>query len=179
LQERFCRCKRVGIQAERRHKALDRTAHRLVIVDDRYDRGVLQLLILDMGAPPRRTSGWRQPLHITNICHCGHRKNHIKVLDRPGIPKVRPMRDFARGAPGRPLDLESRRAARHRSAPIHAAMLRAGGAMNSGPTGSLIVAARMRSISALAGASRRQPLTSSTGCSWPGWRAPHSAVVTP
>ena len=89
------------------------------------------------------------------------------------------MRDFARGAPGRPLDLESRRAARHRSAPIHAAMLRAGGAMNSGPTGSLIVAARMRSISALAGASRRQPLTSSTGCSWPGWRAPHSAVVTP
>src|SRR5262249_6055321 len=62
---------------------------------------------------------------------------------------------------------------------IHAAMLRVGGAMNSGPTGSLIVAARMRSISALAGASRCQPLTSPTGSSWPGWRAPHSAVVTP
>src|SRR5262245_65287722 len=46
---------------------------------------------------------------------------------------------------------------------IHAAMLRAGGAMNSGPTGSLIVALRMRSISALAAASRCQPLTSSTG----------------
>ena len=40
--------------------------------------------------------------------------------------------------------------------------------MNSGPTGSLIVAARMRSTSALAGASRCQPLTSSTGSSWPG-----------
>src|SRR6516165_8903098 len=36
-----------------------------------------------------------------------------------------------------------------------AAALRAGGAMNSGPTGSLIVASRMRSISALAEASSR------------------------
>jgi hypothetical protein len=44
--------------------------------------------------------------------------------------------------------------------------------MNSGPIGSLIVALRMRSISALAGASSHHPLTSSTGCSWPGWRAP-------
>src|SRR6516162_3436708 len=57
LQERLCRCKRVGIQAERRHKAFDRTAHRLIIVDDRDDRGVLQLLILDMGAQPGRISG--------------------------------------------------------------------------------------------------------------------------
>src|SRR5262249_28245187 len=61
---------------------------------------------------------------------------------------------------------------------IHAATLRAGGAMNSGPTGSLIVAARMRSTSALAGASRCQPLTSSTGSSWPGEAAPPRAVGT-
>jgi hypothetical protein len=27
--------------------------------------------------------------------------------------------------------------------------------------------------------SSRQPLTSLTGSSWPGWGAPHSAVVTP
>jgi hypothetical protein len=57
----------------------------------------------------------------------------------------------------------------------HAATLRAGGAMNSGPTGSAIVWPRIRSISALAGAASHQPATSSTGCSWPGWRAPHSA----
>ena len=47
----------------------------------------------------------------------------------------------------------------------HAATLRAGGAMNSGPTGSVIVSRRIRSISALAAASSRQPVTSSTGCS--------------
>src|SRR5580704_12164871 len=60
-----------------------------------------------------------------------------------------------------------------------AAMLRAGGAMNSGPTGSVIVSRRIRSISALAEASSRQPVTSSTGCSCSGCRAPHSAVVIP
>ena len=48
------------------------------------------------------------------------------------------------------------------------ATLRAGGVMKSGPTGSVIVTARMRSTSALAAASSDQPLTSSTGCSWPG-----------
>jgi hypothetical protein len=47
-----------------------------------------------------------------------------------------------------------------------AAKLRGGGAMNSGPIGSLIIALRMRSISALAGASSHNPLTSWTGCSW-------------
>src|SRR5215813_8935538 len=94
LQECLCRRKRVGIQAERRHKAFDRTAHRLIIVDDRDDRGVLQLLVLDMRAQPRRISGWRQPLHITEICHCDHRKNHIKVLDELG--KACPMRGFVR-----------------------------------------------------------------------------------
>src|SRR5215470_14829455 len=81
LQELLCGCKRVGAEAERRHKAFDRTAHRLIIVDDRYDRSVLQLLILDIGAQPRRIFGWRKPLHATKICHSGHRKNHIKVLD--------------------------------------------------------------------------------------------------
>jgi hypothetical protein len=101
-------CKRVGAEAERRHKAFHRTAHRLIIVDDRYDRGILQLLILDIGAQPRRISGWRKPLHVTKICHCGHRKNHIKVLDRLGNPKARPVRDCARGAWGWPLDLEFR-----------------------------------------------------------------------
>src|SRR5215472_16937977 len=176
LQELFCGCKRVGAEAERRHEAFDRTAHRLVIVDDRYDRGVLQLLVLNMGAQPRRISGWRKPSHATNIYHCGHRKNHIKVLDRCELPRPAPcaISREARGAVA--AGPRIRRTAR---SPIHAAMLRAGGAMNSGPTGSLIVAARMRSISALARASRCQPLTSSTGSSWPGWRAPHSAVVMP
>ena len=37
--------------------------------------------------------------------------------------------------------------------------------------------AHRREISALVGASSRHPLTSSTGCNWSGWRAPHSAVV--
>jgi hypothetical protein len=46
----------------------------------------------------------------------------------------------------------------------HAATLRAGGAMNSGPTGSLMVSRRILSISALADASSDQPVTSSTGC---------------
>ena len=78
------------------------------------------------------------------------------------------MRDFARGERGWPRDLKFRAPLATVDPPIHAAMLRAGGAMNSGPTGSLIVAARMRSTSALAGASRCQPLTSSTGSSWPG-----------
>ena len=41
---------------------------------------------------------------------------------------------------------------------------RAGGAMNSGPTGSVMVSRRIRSISALVEASSRQPVTSSTGC---------------
>ena len=49
--------------------------------------------------------------------------------------------------------------------PIHAAMLRAGGAMNSGPTGSLMVSSRIRSISALVEASSCQPVISSTGSS--------------
>ena len=50
------------------------------------------------------------------------------------------------------------------SAVSHAATaLRDGGAMNSGPTGSLIAALRMRSISALADASSSHPLTSPTG----------------
>src|SRR5262245_1391796 len=106
LQELFCGRKRVGDEAERRHEAFDRTAHRLVIVDDRYDRGVLQLLVLNMGAQPRRISGWRKPSHATNICHCGHRKNHIKVLDRCEFPRPTPVRDFARVRGRWPLDLE-------------------------------------------------------------------------
>src|SRR5215472_2303516 len=99
LQELFCGCKRVGAEAERRHEALDRATHRFVIVDDRYDRGVLQLLILDMGAKPRRTSGWRKPLHIIKICHRSHRKNHIKVLDQLRIPpaSVRTISRAGRG----------------------------------------------------------------------------------
>src|SRR5713226_4858152 len=50
----------------------------------------------------------------------------------------------------------------------HAATRRAGGAMNSGPTGSLIVSRMIRSISPLARASSLQPITSSTGRSWSG-----------
>src|SRR2546425_3200298 len=42
---------------------------------------------------------------------------------------------------------------------------RAGGAMNSGPTGSVIASARMRSMSARASSSRFQPSTSSIGAS--------------
>lgn len=40
---------------------------------------------------------------------------------------------------------------------------RSGGAMNSGPTGSLIVSCRIWSISAIAGLSMRQPVTSAIG----------------
>src|ERR1700738_1216007 len=57
----------------------------------------------------------------------------------------------------------------------HAATLRDGGAMNSGPTGSVMVSRKIRSISALAEVSSDQPTTPSTGCSGGGWRAPHSA----
>src|SRR5207244_4400772 len=56
---------------------------------------------------------------------------------------------------------------------------RDGGAMNSGPTGSVIRSRSTRSISALTSASSDQPFTSATGASWLGWRAPHSAVVMP
>src|SRR5258708_15582714 len=59
----------------------------------------------------------------------------------------------------------------------HAATLRAGGAMNSGPTGSVMVSRRIRSISAFAEASSDHPITSSTGRSRSAWRAPHNAVV--
>ena len=45
------------------------------------------------------------------------------------------------------------------------AATRAGGAMNSGPTGSAIDVSRMRSISVIALASIRQPMTSATGAS--------------
>ena len=38
---------------------------------------------------------------------------------------------------------------------------------------------RIRSISDLAAASSDQPMTASTGSSWSGRRAPHSAIVTP
>jgi fluoroacetyl-CoA thioesterase len=55
-----------------------------------------------------------------------------------------------------------------RLAACHTVALRAGGAMNSGPTGSVTVSRRICSISALADASSDQPVTSSTGCSWPG-----------
>src|ERR1700692_874904 len=46
----------------------------------------------------------------------------------------------------------------------HAATPRDGGAMNSGPTGSVMVSRRIRLISALAEASSDHPVTSSTGC---------------
>src|SRR5205807_9866136 len=45
----------------------------------------------------------------------------------------------------------------------HAATLRDGGAMNSGPTGLVMVSRRIRSISALAEGSSDHPVTSSTG----------------
>jgi hypothetical protein len=54
-----------------------------------------------------------------------------------------------------------------------------GGAMNSGPIGSVMVSRRIRSISALAEASSDQPITSSTGRNCSGCRAPHNAVVMP
>ena len=49
--------------------------------------------------------------------------------------------------------------------PLIQAATRAGGAMNSGPTGSAIDVARIRSISVIAPASIRQPITSATGAS--------------
>ena len=45
---------------------------------------------------------------------------------------------------------------------------RPGGAMNSGPTGSVMNVLRMVSISALSVSSSDQPLTSPTGFSWSG-----------
>src|ERR1700722_8486024 len=56
---------------------------------------------------------------------------------------------------------------------------RAGGAINSGPTGSVMVSPRISSISALGEAPSRQPGPALTGSSWPGCRAPHNAVVIP
>jgi hypothetical protein len=44
--------------------------------------------------------------------------------------------------------------------------------MNSGPTGSTIVAERIRSISAMADESMQQPASSAIGASWSGMRAP-------
>src|SRR5262245_54233663 len=90
LHELFGVYKRISAEAERRHDALHRATHRLVIVDDRYDRCVLQLLILEIGTRPRRISGGRVSLHATKICRSDRPKNHIKVLDQLEIPKARP-----------------------------------------------------------------------------------------
>ncbi len=49
--------------------------------------------------------------------------------------------------------------------PVDYAARRSGGAMNSGPTGSLTVSCRIRSISAIAALSMRQPTTSAIGAS--------------
>src|SRR5258706_5579923 len=56
---------------------------------------------------------------------------------------------------------------------------RAGGAMNSGPTGSFTCNARMASIARIAEASSDHPSASSTAPSCPGLRAPHNAMVLP
>ncbi len=53
-------------------------------------------------------------------------------------------------------------------AALRSVSLRAGGAMNSGPTGSVIVSYRMRLISFMSEASSDQPITSDAGSSWPG-----------
>src|SRR5260370_4095274 len=71
---------------------------------------------------------------------------------------------------------EQRRLSEHM---FHAAMLRAAGAMNSGPTGLVTVSRRIRSISALAAAASCHPATSLTGCTCEGWRAPRRARVMP
>src|SRR5437588_13086900 len=63
--------------------------------------------------------------------------------------------------------------------PRHTATPRDGGAMNSGPTGSVMVSRRISSILAISVASSDQPVTSSTGRNCSGWRAPHKAVVMP
>jgi Aminotransferase class I and II len=67
----------------------------------------------------------------------------------------------------------------HCAACKNATSRRGGGAMNSGPTGSVISSLKMRSISDFAAASSDQPNTSSMGSSWLGWRAPHNADVAP
>jgi hypothetical protein len=61
--------------------------------------------------------------------------------------------------PRKPAELSSQRIS------IIQAATRSGGAMNSGPTGSAIDVFRMRSISAIAPSSMRQPMTSVTGAS--------------
>jgi 5-aminolevulinate synthase len=67
----------------------------------------------------------------------------------------------------------------HCAACKNATSRRGGGAMNSGPTGSVISSLKMRSISDFEAASSDQPNTSSMGSSWLGWRAPHNADVAP
>src|ERR1700704_572951 len=53
------------------------------------------------------------------------------------------------------------------------------GAMNSGPTGSVIVSLRMRSILARVAAPSDQPVPPSTASNWSGWRPPQSATLMP
>ena len=53
------------------------------------------------------------------------------------------------------------------------------GAMNSGPTGSVIASLRMRSILARVAAPSYQPATPSAASIWSGWRAPQSATLMP
>lgn len=60
-----------------------------------------------------------------------------------------------------------------------ATICRAGGAMNSGPIGSLTLSRTIRQMAFSAAASSFQPSTLSTVCSCSGWRAPHKATLTP
>ena len=52
--------------------------------------------------------------------------------------------------------------------PKTSSLRRGGGAMNSGPTGSVTDSCRIRSISAFPAGSKDQPKTSSIGSNWPG-----------
>jgi hypothetical protein len=84
----------------------------------------------------------------------GPSATHPKVATKSAAPIKFVVSPFKR----RQLQSCDQGTARHAGAP------RAGGAMNSGPTGSAMVSRRIRSISALAEASSDQPVTSSTGC---------------
>jgi hypothetical protein len=81
---------------------------------------------------------------VTQSGLCGRAKVKRPVVPAPPCPN------------SLSVGTKSRRAKREFEPHPHAAMLRAGGAMNSGPTGSEMVSRRIRSISALARSSSRQ-----------------------
>lgn len=92
----------------------------------------------------------------------------------PAVASAEPCRKERRDSPGSTGRLSSSTVLR---ATTQAASW-AGGAMNSGPTGLGMQSDTMLSIIFSAAASSFQPMTSATGSSCSGWRAPQSAMLS-